>query len=563
MRGHLSPPQIALLVTGLLQDVCVPTVFLDNATFVGTALSAHSIGFLGIPYSKSPVGDLRFRTPEPHTPYTGIVNATSFGPACIQQHPADLVWMTVKIVGRVLPSGKGIQSSRTGLTLNVVVPAEVERGGLPVVFWIHGGGFEVGSSSQRPGDVIVDRSVDIGTPVVHVSINYREFAEELHIVMGFPAGKETREAGIGNLGLRDQRLALRWVRKYIAAFGGDPAKVMIWGQSAGAMSVASQMVTNNGDTESLFRAAWMHSGATYPGGEVEGGALRGTQGIRPGFPDTTLGQRYFDTFVKAAGCGDALGSPKVFDCLREVSLDNVREAIQSTPDYFQYQSLALAWSPRADGSFLVAPGHELLMQGKIADISLVSGVTDDEGTIFALTNSNITTNAQLEEYLLEYFAPGDREAVSILLDAYPTDPAFGAPFDTGSQNTMTPQFKRIAALGGGLDLSGKQHVYSFLSKRVKWAEYLGAHHSSDLMNVFGPGDMTDYLIHFATTLDPNSAIEHEPHARALLHWPRYIPSSRQLLTFLDGDVPLAVQGDSFRGGSMQKMTEFIVKNPLP
>ena len=105
------------------------------------------------------------------------------------------------------------------LTLNIVRPANVTEGeGLPVYVWVHGGGFLFGGSADRRynGSFIVDRSVELGQPVIFVSLNYRTS------VLGFPVGEEAEKAGIQNLGLYDQRLALHWIRENIGAFGGDP-----------------------------------------------------------------------------------------------------------------------------------------------------------------------------------------------------------------------------------------------------------------------------------------------------------------------------------------------------
>jgi acetylcholinesterase len=174
------------------------------------------------------------------------------------------------------------------------------------------------------------------------------------LALGFPSGSETREAGVGNLGLNDrasrlrslsilvwsssnvERLALRWVQQYITAFGGDPTKVMLcvssqpfyvivltlshsWGQSAGSISVGMQMITNNGDTEGLFRSAFLESGYMHSTGSLEDA------------------QQYWDIYANAAGCGDSLGSAVVFDCLRNASTETLRTAAFQTPNYNSFE----------------------------------------------------------------------------------------------------------------------------------------------------------------------------------------------------------------------------------
>lgn len=114
---------------------------------------------------------------------------------------------------------------------------------LPVAVWIHGGGLYMGGSADRRYNLsfIVENSVALGTPMIGVSLNYRLSA------FGFLHGSEALDAGVANNGFRDQRLALRWVNENIAAFGGDPAKVTIWGESSGAESVNAQVLAYNGE----------------------------------------------------------------------------------------------------------------------------------------------------------------------------------------------------------------------------------------------------------------------------------------------------------------------------
>ncbi|EEB91447.1 hypothetical protein MPER_10187, partial [Moniliophthora perniciosa FA553] len=211
------------------------------------------------------------------------------------------------------------------LTLNVITPAGVTPDSkLPVLVWIFGGGFESGPSAFYDGTKIVERSIDLGEPVIFVGMNYRLNG------FGFLASQEVKDAGVGNLGLQDQRESLRWVQKYIGAFGGDPTKALAdsWGESAGAISVALQMLANGGDTEGLFHAAFMQSGAPIPVGDI------------------THGQTYYDSIVADTGCS---GSSDTLQCLREVPYNNLKAAIDRIPGIFSYQSMNLAFLPRSDG----------------------------------------------------------------------------------------------------------------------------------------------------------------------------------------------------------------------
>ncbi|OBZ65415.1 Lipase 1 [Grifola frondosa] len=252
-----------------------PTVKIDNATIIGTSDGVVS-QFLGIPFALPPIGSRRLHLPQPIQSYTGIVNATTFGDQCMQQPladvdlPADLppeISAFLSISSAIL----NITQSEDCLNLNVITPAGTTvYSKLPVVVWIYGGGFQFGSNAADPGNVIVNKSIELQQPVIYVAMNYRLSA------LGFLGGKEVKDAGVGNLGLHDQREALRWVQKYISLFGGDPTKVTIWGESAGAVSVAMQMLTSDGNTEGLFHAGFMNSGSVLPNGKIDNAQLQST-----------------------------------------------------------------------------------------------------------------------------------------------------------------------------------------------------------------------------------------------------------------------------------------------
>ncbi|KAH9061818.1 alpha beta-hydrolase [Lactarius deliciosus] len=520
-----------------------PVVKLDRGTFVGTTANGTN-KFLGIPFAQPPVGDLRFRLPKAFGAYVGKHNASAFGLSCPQQAkllavPDGLPPPTLQFLLGLGPSTT-ISTSEDCLTLNVIAPAGVTPGSkLPVVVWIYGGGFEDGSTVFYDGSVIVNRSIALHQPVVYVSMNYRVTA------FGFLASKEVKNAKVGNLGLWDQRLALHWVQKYIHAFGGDPSKVTIWGQSAGAVSVSLQMLANGGKTEGLFRAAFMQSGSPTPVGDI------------------TNGQKYYDFLVARTNCS---GSYDTLACLRAAPYEELKAAIDDTPSIFSYQSIALVWQPRADGVFLTDHPQKLVQQGKVARIPFVAGECDDEGTLFSLSQTNVTTDADLRAYLAEFILIDVTAAqMDQLLTLYPQDITQGSPFDTGTENALTPEFKRIASLLGDFEfqaprrlllksVSGKQNTWSYLTKRLKSLPILGSAQASDVAIIYGGQDLTDYLIHFVTNLNPNG--ESSP------QWPRYTTSSPQLLTLLDGPVAANITLDTYRVDAMEFITELSLVHPL-
>ncbi|EDR10695.1 uncharacterized protein LACBIDRAFT_315360 [Laccaria bicolor S238N-H82] len=531
-----------------------PIVTLHYGSFKGN-LTGNSVKFLGIPFAAPPIGNLRFAPAEAPIPFKGVRQATTFGAACFQQSlgaSAQDLWF---------------QAHRPclGLSINVFKPASIPAGKkLPVIFWIHGGGYQVGGSSSYQADPLVARSVTLGEPVIYVSANYRLNA------FGFLQGKEAKAAGLGNIGLRDQRFALQWVQKHISAFGGDPKKVIIWGESAGAFSAGYQIVTNNGDTQGLFRGAFMESGSPA--------ALN----------DITVNQRYFDQLVVDAGCQ---GSADPIACLRTVPFDKLGDAINQSPNLFSYQSLALVWGPSKDGLFFKRDPQDSLLKGLYAKVPFVTGDCDDEGTLFSLSNKNITMNEEFLGYMKYNYLSGiSDDQLAAIAKAYPEDPAQGSPFGTETANAITPQFKRLSAVQGDLFFqvprrfflkiaSKTQPTFAFLYKRGKATPTVGALHGSDLAEFYGVGTEPDFIgadalsecfpdpldratenpqVNFANTLDPNT--KNPQSLLSSIDWPCWGSSAAApLFTFLDPAPSINITFDNYRVPEMDLLTDISLK----
>jgi acetylcholinesterase len=248
------------------------------------------------------------------------------------------------------------------------------------------------------------------------------------------------------------------------------------------------------------------------------------------------------------------------------------------------QAISLAWAPREDGVFLTDNPQQLVAQGSVAPVPFVTGDCDDEGTILSLFNANLTTDDEVAAYLEQYYlpqanfnasvAPGNatsaRALVAAILAAYPADPTQGSPFDTGTANALTPQYKRIAAILGDLSFqaprrffqqsrAGKQAQFAFLNKRGKNTPAFGAAHGSDIAIIYGPADMTDYLIRFGVTLDPNGGNTNA----AQIAWPAYTPDAPTLLTFLDGSTPLTLSNDTYREEAIRTLIQASLADPQP
>ena len=217
-----------------------PIVSTDSGPLRG--VSADGVNsFLGVPYAAAPVGELRFQKPQRPQPWTEPRDASAPGPTYPQIiRPFDGLDLAPLV-------GDGMRPGDDWLNLNVWAPqgaAPGDENGLPVMVWIHGGGFVAGSG-HTPAN---DGTSFAKSGVVLVSLNYRMGVD------GFMAIPD----GITNLGLRDQIFALEWVRDNIAAFGGDPANVTVFGESAGAMSIANLVASPL--TKGLFKRAIIQSG---------------------------------------------------------------------------------------------------------------------------------------------------------------------------------------------------------------------------------------------------------------------------------------------------------------
>ncbi|KAI0628193.1 carotenoid ester lipase [Trametes polyzona] len=518
------------------------TVRLDGATVVGTSDGVVT-QFLGIPFAEPPVGELRLQLPKPITRYRGVIDATKFGNQCLQQTIPPAVFpnksaLPEEITPFVAAMGvpPPVPQSEDCLNLNVIVPAGAKPGDKLPVAVVRG--YQIGSDAVRPGQVVVNRSLEIGQPVIYVSMNYRLQA------FGFLNGRELANAGLGNLGLQDQRESLRWIQRHISAFGGDPKKVTIWGESAGSQSVAFHMLANNGNTEGLFRAAWMESGSVSPAGNVSK--------VQPNF----------DFIASETGCANEID---ILECLRHVPASAIQAAMNKTATYLSFQALNTPWMPHADGLFITDNPQRLTLEGKVADIPFVIGSCEDEGTLFSLVTLNLTTQSEVAAYLSSnYFPNAPKENITRLLELYPSNPALGSPFGTGNKFAFSPQYKRLSAIQGDFffhaprrfllqQRSGKQVIRSFLSERNKITG-MGATHTTELANVFGGGDMTDFLVRFVNTLDPNGGHD--------IHWPEYTTKSPQLLVFANGRKKLEVIPDTFRKEANDFLMQLSIEQPV-
>lgn len=424
--------------------------------------------FLGIPYATPPVGELRFAPPEPAADWDGVLDATEFGPACTQ------------LPSPILPES----GQEDCLTLNVFKPAGATKGDrLPVMVFIHGGAFVSGSGSDMQG-------ISEAGNVIGVSMNYRLGA------LGFLSHPEIDAARCpnapsGNDGLRDQQLALKWVKKNIRAFGGDPSNVTVFGESAGSMSTCIQMVSPS--ARHLADRFIMESA-------VCAGILPG------GLPVYTKDE--VDVIGTALVDDLCAGESDIMTCLRTLPAETL---IAWGADFGMFGA---GWGPSYNPAdhFLPESPAELIAQGNYNPGEVIVGTNLNEWGLFMM--APITSvgefNAAVDREFgslanalkAHYVVNSDAEANDVFIQLM-TDRTFRCP---------TRTFVRAIA-----DQGTSAYLYHF--------EELPAFHAFELPYIFGPQPgfppnvvslqttMQSYWSTFAIAGDPN--VDGQP------EWPMY------------------------------------------
>lgn len=534
-------------------DAPTATISQPKATIVGSTGLDHIEKFNGIPFAQPPTGSLRLKPPRPINSALGTVKATAPAKSCPQFYfSTDTSDFPTSVLGELsnIPIFQKVTNAGEDcLTLDIRRPAGTKAGAdLPVLVWIFGGGFELGSTGLYDGSSIVSASVELEMPVIFVAMNYRVGG------FGFMPGSEILEDGAANLGLLDQRLALEWIADNIKDFGGDPFKVTIWGESAGSISVFDQMALYDGDHtykgSPLFRGGIMNSGSVVPADPVDG----------------VKGQQVYDTVVQSAGCS---GAQDTLECLRELDYTSFLNAAGSVPGILSYHSVALSYLPRPDGKVLTQSPDKIVTSGKYASVPFIVGDQEDEGTVFSLYQHNLTTTEHIVDYLERIFFYGaSRKQLQDLVATYPDVKTTGSPFRTGVLNNWYPQYKRMAAILGDLTFTLTRRIFLDLAHQAKpdvptWSylssyDYgtpiLGTFHGSDILQVFygilpnyASKSIHSYYLSFVYDQDPNSR------ATKYMDWPRW-SQNQSLMNFFNNRG--ALLPDTFR----QKTSDFLASN---
>jgi para-nitrobenzyl esterase len=319
--------------------------------------------FFGIPYAAPPVNDLRWKAPQPHPHWTAPLDASKPGSVCAQ-------------VGF---RGRGIKGSEDCLFLNVYTPNPPGKA-MPVMVWIHGGTFLVGSGNSYDGSKLAEKG-----HIVVVTINYRLGPLGFLAQKDLDAGDPNRTSG--NYGILDQQAALRWVKDNIGAFGGDPHNVTVAGESAGGISIGMQLVSPS--AAGLFERAIIESGPSLMTTPLKEAETRG------------------DELAAKLECAK---QKDVGKCLRSKSTAQVLTAIPASP----LGGNGLIWSPVVDGHVIPRQPAEAFATGQFNKVPLINGSNHDEGTLF-VAFSEPQTPAQFEQRTRQRAG----KAADRILEAYP------------------------------------------------------------------------------------------------------------------------------------------------
>lgn len=486
---------VSLLMLGCLNSLGQP---ITSATVRQGQLQGFEKGGLGyfyaIPYAQAPVGELRFHEPVPMAPWEGVRKATKRGGVAPQ--------LTLGDNPRMVRS-----STEDCLYVNVITPAKTPDEALPVLVWIHGGGFVDGDANNPQGDQFARRGV------VYVTISYRTGP------LGFLAlpelSAESPHGVSGNYGLLDQVEALRWIHDNIAAFGGDPEKVTIMGESAGGLSVS--VLCASPLTKGLFRGAICQSGGFF--------TIPSEERIQ----NITM-----STLAGAEHRGERF--------LRDMGVSSVQELRLLPPEaWLERPGLDRDFWPCMDGYLIDGDPYERYQRGDYNDVDVILGTNSDEGSLFARPQSVEEYKAQLQDCFgirygkklfkalpardtLEAFLQS-RKLAGLLTFGWPTFTWANLQRKTGNGNVYIyyfDEFEPGILPDIGIERFGAAHGSEALYAFGKTLENSRASDSAKKVSEA----MISYWVNFTRNGDPNG--------EGLAAWPEYENGKRTVLLFRDG-----------------------------
>ncbi|RTE84276.1 hypothetical protein BHE90_001108 [Fusarium euwallaceae] len=385
-----------------------PTVTLPQGKIIGVqlqdALPQPVDGWLGVPYALPPTGDLRFRLPAKIPPSSGtVIHATKYGPSG---------------PGKPLLAGSApLEYSEDCLTANIFRQSSGSHTKLPVALYIHGGAFNRGTASMHKTISMVANAPE---PFIAVSFNYRIGA------LGFLPSSLSAKEGVLNLGLRDQILMMEWVQENIAAFGGDPDNVTLFGLSAGAHSIGHHLMHYKEGVAPLFHKAILESGAPT------------SRAVRP--YNAPIHEAQFKDFLQQVGVPEDLPEDEIFPYLRKQPESVITTAQTATFDKYN-PSLRWAFQPVIDGDIIARPPLETWKQGKWHKVPIMTGFTTNEGSLYV--DKKMSTGSEFRHFFEELLPLLSKDDINTIDNLYP-DPATSDEYKE-TREGMGAQYKRIEA----------------------------------------------------------------------------------------------------------------------
>ena len=470
-------------------------------------VGATSRVFLGVPYAAPPVGALRFAAPKAPPTWTAPRTSTTFGPGCPQ---------VLSAMASAVPAGKigAFTQSEDCLTLNVWTPWPAPAKPAPVLVWIHGGGFTSGAASlphiAPAGQVMAEK-----TGLVVVSLNYRLGP------LGFLAHPALGKAS-GNYGVLDQQAALAWVKQNIAAFGGDPKRVTIAGESAGAFSVCVHLVAPG--SKGLFHRAVMQSGACPQALPQNSTVVTQKVAMDQG-----------KAVAQKVGCATAAD---VAACLRKASVQKLLAALPVVEDFTDTTTQGAGWGPNTDGVTLGGQPLTLVRAKTFHKVPVLLGTNRDEGTVLVVAAKK--TGLTQGQYLQLVGKMFSLISGMVLLN-YPAvsyaSPAAALAALMGDLVFVCPARRTARALAAA---GVKTYLYTFTvqpSYSAK-APFLGSYHTAEVPFVFATPPpslafnakeaalatgMLGYWTRFARLGDPN--------IKGQVVWPTFAEATDRHMAF--------------------------------
>ena len=480
-------------------------VKIDSGLVSGSGTAVRS--YKGIPFAAPPVGALRWKPPQPVKPWKGVRIAKTFPALCPQF--------------QFVPGPQ----SEDCLGLNVWTPARSASEKLPVMVWIHGGGFVLGASSQSAydGETLATEGV------VVVSINYRLG------IFGFLAhpelSKESPQGVSGNYGLLDMVAGLEWAKRNIAAFGGDPNNVTIFGESAGGTAVCLLMVVPQ--AQGLFHkviaeSAW---GMFNPISHLK---------------ESWYGRISMEKFGEAQGDLATLRSKSMADIIKMLGPPAIGDDKADKGE---------AYVPVVDGVVLPDDPARLFSSGKFAHVGLIAGTNADEGTL--LGGPPVHNLADLRKYAQKTFGPQTDGLLAIYPASTDTDAYDAAAHISGDYEFLHGTLSVLRAVSKG---QHKVFQYQFtrvngVGRRLKW----GSFHASEVPYVFGVlpdsvyGTTATFIGDFSVDADTYNDVDArlskamgpawvrfaktgDPNGPGLTSWPAFTEGNENYLEFGDSIV---------------------------